>query len=237
MITQEHPTFSLTEPVSPQEGYFFETKDLPPQLREASNSVGRVMGEEGLFGGCCLSIYKDRQYLLSARHCFLNRDGKFDRRRIIFPEGRSLVFDPKKLPCLDSDEEDLFVLPVTGINLRVKSLNISDDLAKVDRVIAFGYPDKYLAARNSKSPVASIGQINYLGSSSILVSARVEPGNSGGPVLDSVGNVIAITSEWRPRLGFSEMAIKYLECSEAYSLSTVCLAIKIASAIEIMASN
>ncbi|MEZ6197937.1 MAG: trypsin-like peptidase domain-containing protein [Planctomycetota bacterium] len=95
------------------------------------------------------------------------------------------------------DERDLAVLkvelpaPVRALPLRTEEAGI----AQLDPVMVLGFPRGFsLLEGNTANTSPSLGEVRKV-EKSIFVTAPIVPGNSGGPILDSGGRVIAVASK------------------------------------------
>jgi S1-C subfamily serine protease len=104
-------------------------------------------------------------------------------------------------------DADLALLKVDGAaGLDALPLGRDDALSETDPVTAFGYPfGKDLALSEKEEPAVSVsvGRITSLrrdadGLEYIQVDASLNPGNSGGPVLDAKGQVVGVVQEGVP---------------------------------------
>jgi hypothetical protein len=87
---------------------------------------------------------------------------------------------------------DIAILKLKGTsNLPVLSLGDSDKLELAEEVVAIGNP---LELQNSVSTGIVSGLRVMFGISYIQTSAAISPGNSGGPLINSYGEVIGITA-------------------------------------------
>lgn len=135
--------------------------------------------------------------------------------------------DPPVKLVLNAGEENVRELPATVVRkdkehdlalLRVKEavptaldLGASDRLMETETVVAFGYPfGAGLALRRGEHPgiTVTIGRISALRRSKgvlqeIQIDAALNPGNSGGPVLDAAGQVIGIVQAGVPGSGLN----------------------------------
>lgn len=148
---------------------------------QAKASVG---GTSGRLAGSGTGFYITTQgHLLTNNHVV---DGCAEVR---IPASSSVA----KVVVTDS-VNDLAILQDGGKNKSYLTFNGSKSPSQGEEVYVFGYPlDGYLPS----SGVVSNGILSALAgpgnnSSWIQISAPVQPGNSGGPVLNKVGNVIGV---------------------------------------------
>jgi serine protease Do len=107
--------------------------------------------------------------------------------RVAFSDGRSMTG-----VAVRSDEAlDLAVLSVTGMGARPMPLGDAGHLEVGDRVVMIGSP-MGLDFTVHEGTVSSFREL--LGVSYIQIDAKVNPGNSGGPLVDDEGRVVGIVS-------------------------------------------
>ena len=97
------------------------------------------------------------------------------------------------------DEQDLALIRVKldpGTKLPFVRLSGSDSPADGAECTVMGYPllDRLGAAIKITRGIVSSSAAGSAGSADVLIDAKVNPGNSGGPILDRYGNVMAIVS-------------------------------------------
>jgi len=111
-----------------------------------------------------------------------------------------------------NNDADLAILQVDlPIKLTPLTLGVTDDLIETTPIVAFGYPfgsDLALKAGDYPSITVSTGHITALRKikgdlHSIQIDASLNPGNSGGPILNDKGEVIAIVQEGIPGSGIN----------------------------------
>ncbi len=100
-------------------------------------------------------------------------------------------------------EMDLALLHVRDVkNLVTLKLGDTKDLVETAELVTFGYPyGTALAARKKEYPSISVnvGRVTALRKNegvleAIQTDAAVNPGNSGGPAIDSTGNVVGVVT-------------------------------------------
>jgi S1-C subfamily serine protease len=107
------------------------------------------------------------------------------------PDGRWLAATP---PAQVDRALDLAVLTIPGNPGPVLAFRTGPAIRRGEDVIAYGFP---LAGLLSADPKLTRGVINALGGvqndqNNFQISAEVQPGNSGGPLLDMQGNVVGV---------------------------------------------
>ena len=107
------------------------------------------------------------------------------------PDGRWLGAVP---PARVDQRLDLALLSVPGLPGPALSFRQSPPVRRGDGVVAYGFP---LAGLLSSDPKLTRGEVNGLAGigdnpSQYQISAEVQPGNSGGPLLDMQGNVLGV---------------------------------------------
>jgi S1-C subfamily serine protease len=107
------------------------------------------------------------------------------------PDGRWLGAVP---PARVDAQLDLALLAVPGLPGPVLSFRQGPAVRRGDGVVAYGFP---LAGLLSSDPKLTRGEVNGLAGigdnrAQYQISAEVQPGNSGGPLLDMQGNVLGV---------------------------------------------
>ncbi|MAS92009.1 MAG: hypothetical protein CMO55_02340 [Verrucomicrobiales bacterium] len=126
-------------------------------------------------------------YLVTCHHVIRNAE----RIHVHTQEG----ILPAQIVALDP-HNDIAILKVDGWRGRFLGLGMSGDVTHGSSVMAAGFPDPSILGRN---PKVSKGSINAL--SGVLddprylqMSAPVQPGNSGGPLISATGHVVGIVA-------------------------------------------
>jgi S1-C subfamily serine protease len=107
------------------------------------------------------------------------------------PDGRWLAATP---PAQVDAALDLAVLTIPGNPGPTLGFRTAPGIRRGEDVIAYGFP---LAGLLSADPKLTRGVVNALAGirndpNNIQISAEVQPGNSGGPLLDMQGNVVGV---------------------------------------------
>ena len=107
------------------------------------------------------------------------------------PDGRWLA---AMAPAQVDAALDLAVLTIPGNPGPVLAFRTAPVVRRGESVVAYGFP---LAGLLSADPKLTRGEINALGGvrndqNNFQISAEVQPGNSGGPLLDMQGNVVGV---------------------------------------------
>jgi S1-C subfamily serine protease len=106
-------------------------------------------------------------------------------------DGRTLPAVP---PARVDESVDLALLAVPGDPGEVVTFRASPEVRRGEGVIAFGFP---LAGLLSSDPKLTRGEVNGMNGlrnnpSHYQISAEVQPGNSGGPLLDMQGHIVGV---------------------------------------------
>jgi hypothetical protein len=141
-------------------------------------------------GGTCAGTILPDGAVLTAAHCVA--DGF--QARVTVREGRT--YNAKVVASRPSD--DIALLAVDGL-IGAASIALAEELPDVGAVVeAIGHP---LAARPPMGFLAGTlrwsvtrGMVSAIGPTAIQFTAAVNPGNSGGPLLDEAGHVIGVVS-------------------------------------------
>ncbi|MBP0444594.1 trypsin-like peptidase domain-containing protein [Roseomonas sp. SSH11] len=132
-------------------------------------------------------------FLVAGERVLTNRhvvDG-CDRVLVRGPDGRNHAAVP---PARTDARLDLALLAVPGLSGPVLSFRQDPPLRRGEGVVAYGYPLSGLLSSDAK---LTRGEVNGLAGlrdnpDQIQISAPVQPGNSGGPLLDMQGNVVGV---------------------------------------------
>ncbi len=182
--------------------HFFRRDELPSPLSEAAENVGRVMVDGYRMGTCFVASLDDRKFLVSALHCFLERQNKaLTEGWAVFPSGDNFLVKPQWVlpPPSTAPDLDLLVSEVkrTG-SIRPFRLSESHLPMIGQRVTLLGYPLSHLYSPEAENgAVASFGVIDDLTPSvtsgdDIWMYVKVENGSSGSPVLDENNKVLGV---------------------------------------------
>jgi hypothetical protein len=152
--------------------------DLPDLIRQVSPSIFKVLTENSSGSGFVIST---RGYAVTSLHVVENSEDI----RLKFLKG-----EPQKARVILKDERlDIAILAMAPENLSALALGRSSDLRPGDAAIAIGYGAEFGL---SVVPTTITRIENYQGVSLLRIDTQLEEGNSGGPLLDAGGNVIAI---------------------------------------------
>jgi len=107
------------------------------------------------------------------------------------PSGQWLAARP---PALADARLDLAILTVPGLVGPALPFRSQPTLRRGEGVVAYGFP---LAGLLSSDPKLTRGEVNGLrglrdNPNQFQISAEVQPGNSGGPLLDMQGNIVGV---------------------------------------------
>ncbi|MDQ1081228.1 trypsin-like peptidase domain-containing protein [Pseudoroseomonas cervicalis] len=106
-------------------------------------------------------------------------------------DGRTLPAVP---PARVDEALDLALLAVPGDPGEILPFRASPELRRGEGVIAYGFPLAGLLSSDPKLTRGEVNGLNGLGNNPnhYQISAEVQPGNSGGPLLDLHGNVVGV---------------------------------------------
>ncbi|QSQ13350.1 S1C family serine protease [Myxococcus landrumensis] len=107
---------------------------------------------------------------------------------VVLPDGRQLLGETLKRDA----ELDIATVRVVGANARPLKLGDVTQLEPGDPLVIIGSP-KGLDFTVHEGKVGFVGR-QYLGTGYVQVNASVNPGNSGGPLLNGQGEVVGIVS-------------------------------------------
>ena len=104
------------------------------------------------------------------------------------------------------EENDLALLRVNADDLSYLSITTPDEVDQGDNVRVFGFPLTDLLGESMKITSGSI--IGFSDNANeVQIDATVNPGNSGGPVVDQYGNVVAVASALLDAEGISSVGL------------------------------
>ena len=108
-------------------------------------------------------------------------------------ETKPSTFTPATLSAKDTTN-DLALLKIEAISDKIAGFRFTARLG--EGVEAFGYPLAGILATSGNFSVGNITALSGLGDDSryLQISVPVQPGNSGGPLLDQQGNLVGIVS-------------------------------------------
>jgi serine protease Do len=134
-----------------------------------------------------------------------------ERPRIVFADGRELAGD-----VMRSDERlDMALVRVAGAAAQPLPLGDVGTLSVGDKVVLVGNP-RGLDSTFHEGSVSNLSRA-VLGVAYVQVEAEIEPGNSGGPLIDVHGRVVGIVSlkqTQAERIGFA-LPINYAFTGDA----------------------
>ncbi len=167
--------------------------ELPPQFRYFFDNLPQQQPQPRSGFGSGFIISEDG-YIVTNAHVVDNAD-----------EVRILLTDRSEYSAeiIGSDERsDIALLKIEADDLPTVSLGDSDDVNVGQWVLAIGSPFgfEYTATQGIVSAVSrSLPNENYV--PFIQTDAAVNPGNSGGPLFDTEGNVIGVNAQIYSRSG------------------------------------
>jgi hypothetical protein len=156
----------------------------PGQHTESASSTG------GTSGGAMEKAMTGTAFVVSSQgHLLTNRHVVGNCQQV------RLAGSDKPLKVLPQDEaNDLALLQMTGKPKAVAVFRTANDVRQGESIAVYGYPlEGALAAGGNLSP-GVVSALAGLGNntSHIQITAPVQQGNSGGPVLDGKGQVVGV---------------------------------------------
>lgn len=131
---------------------------------------------------------------------FVNSDGYLVTNAHVVDGCEKIIAKTDDGAVLDADRRatdatnDLALLKVRRASTKAAPLKLTPRLG--EGVEAFGYPHPELLSSSGNFTLGNITALNGLGDDSryLQISAPVQSGNSGGPLLDQYGNVVGVVS-------------------------------------------
>lgn len=185
LIFNQYFDFSLKKKTVRQiQPYPITSCDEAQAIQKVKESVIKIKTEQGEGTGF---IIRSDGYILTNFHLVETTDSP----RIIFPDNTSLIGK-----VFNWDEQtDLAVIKVDKNDLQSLNFGDSDKLTAGQSVIAIGFP--YLLpgeATVTKGTFSAKRASDFEGIEFIQIDAALNPGNSGGPTINSCGEVIGINT-------------------------------------------
>ena len=166
--------------------------DLPPQFRYFFDNIPQQQQPASGFGSGF--VISEDGYIVTNAHVVDNAE----EVKIEFPDRTEYVAE-----IVGSDERsDIALLKISATDLPTVNIGDSDDINVGQWVLAIGSPFgfEYTATQGIVSAVSrSLPDENYV--PFIQTDAAVNPGNSGGPLFDTEGNVIGVNAQIYSRSG------------------------------------
>jgi S1-C subfamily serine protease len=132
-------------------------------------------------------------FLVANERVLTNRHVVDECNRVLVrgPDGRNHAAVP---PARTDAKLDLAVLTVPGLTGPVLAFRQDPPLRRGEGVVAYGYPLSGLLSSDAKLTRGEINGLRGLRDNpdQIQISAPVQPGNSGGPLLDMQGNIVGV---------------------------------------------
>ncbi|WP_426955884.1 trypsin-like peptidase domain-containing protein [Muricoccus radiodurans] len=132
-------------------------------------------------------------FLVAAERVMTNHHVVDNCNRVLVrgPDGRNHAATP---PARVDTALDLAVLTVPGLDGPILPFRQNPPVRRGESVVAFGFP---LSGLLSSDPKLTRGEINGLAGlrdnpNQYQISAPVQPGNSGGPLLDMQANIVGV---------------------------------------------
>jgi serine protease Do len=189
----KEPTNELTQnKAAPGPSRFVQSDDLSHMVLQSRPAVVTIISGEALGSGFFVS---PDGYLLTNSHVI--RQGDWPTIRLT--DGK----DVSASVVRNDEEKDLALLKASGSNYPVLPLGDSDKVVQGESVITIGSPVG-LEGTVTRGIISAVRK-GPNGVTYIQTDAAVNPGNSGGPLLNKAGQVIGINTlkQFGDRLGFA----------------------------------
>lgn len=166
-----------------------EAESVPDQIQTWMGSVVLLVTGPSWCSGV---VIDDAGTVATAYHCIANGHSTEVRLR----GGDSFIGRTKAA----APDDDLALLGVPELAGKVKPLPLREDNPRQgERVYGLGHPFAPVAIREAEMEGMLLwsvteGIVSAVGDTLIQTDAALNPGNSGGPVLDAQGRIIGITS-------------------------------------------
>lgn len=185
----------------------FAQDGLAPTVVESVKKASvfiKVEGEGGGASGSGFVIGGDDKTLHVAtnHHVVENPGGKPGKITVVFDSGtKNERSFPATIAASDA-ERDLAILRVSGVKSPPSAIQLTDNpkLSETMPVFTFGFPFGKALASDDKSPAITIGKASISslrngpdGDLAIIqIDGNLNPGNSGGPVVDAKGKLVGV---------------------------------------------
>jgi serine protease Do len=95
---------------------------------------------------------------------------------------------------LVDEKLDLAILKITDDHPKMKAIALANEVVSGEKFFAIGYPVSALLGGEPKISDGLVGALSRIkGDPAVLsISAPIQPGNSGGPLLNEYGNVVGV---------------------------------------------
>ena len=149
----------------------------------------------GLPLACVGAVHSGTGFFISAEGYIATNfhviDGANDIRVI---DNKSNVL--KASVILQDKANDLAIIKVTGGEFPVLQLRNSTEIKKGTAVFTLGFPNTTVQGRESKVTTGVVSSLSGIRGepNSFQISVPIQPGNSGGPLIDMTGAVIGVTT-------------------------------------------
>lgn len=96
----------------------------------------------------------------------------------------------------EDERNDLAVILAKKTDAQPLSLRVNRQVKLAEEVVALGYPLQSILAKQLHVTTGTVTALAGIGSDTrfIQVSAPIQPGDSGGPIIDKYGNVVAMAT-------------------------------------------
>lgn len=179
-------------------------------VEDALQSVVLVSSDYGQGSGFAVGkVGENPKYIVTNRHVVVSKNNIAAKTVTVYFSAAANKFMKAEIVAVDTNK-DLCVLelPEPTAERKPIALCTSDKVSQGDEAYVLGYPDYALAGKNylaydisdiasTKGTVSQKTRVNNngaIGTNSYLTDATIDHGNSGGPMINSNGEVIGIAA-------------------------------------------
>jgi S1-C subfamily serine protease len=171
-------------------GYLDEAIAYQPTKKDLRQKLSFAMAQLGVGGGTGF-VVAPGGYILTNYHVI--RD--YRQIRIRIPEFKKSLLAEK---VADDEKADIALLRLKNagaIDLKPLAIAGQRSVSRAERVAVLGFPLGDMVGSGLKFTVGVVSATPEAGNDNrLLLDAKVNPGNSGGPLLDAHGNVIGMVT-------------------------------------------
>ncbi|MBN2455468.1 MAG: trypsin-like peptidase domain-containing protein [Sedimentisphaerales bacterium] len=161
------------------------SREFKPKTQDSSTADPQLSGKTEIKGNGTGFFITSDGYLLTAYHVIK------DASKIQIWMGKRL--SPAKVIRIDS-ANDIALLKVDGVALEALAVQSSREVKVGQEIFTLGFPNIQFQGLEAKYTQGNISSLTGIADDPRLfqISAAVQPGNSGGPLLNTEGQVVGL---------------------------------------------